>query len=266
MTRDQADREKRGAFEHKNCAAVKKMAKMKSQKGDKRGAMLCLKRKKMYQKEVDKIMNIVANLEQQKFALENAASNAVVVGAMTEAKDKLQEIHKGMDADTVVETMDDIQEQMDTADEIVSAFGQQVGDTYDDDELLGELDEMEKDLMEEEMLNDNVLVEDSNAVDQISMPNVPSQKPTVQDTEDSNLDADEEAAFNNLMAEMQQKFRVFVVESAYWRPAKLVRGFNSRLIGSFKFGEVYKVCKYLLYIMFNVHCIYIFARIYYSSF
>ena len=157
----------------------------------------------MYQKEVDKIMNIVANLEQQKFALENAASNAVVVGAMTEAKDKLQEIHKGMDADTVVETMDDIQEQMDTADEIASAFGQQVGDTYDDDELLGELDEMEKDLMEEEMLNDNGLVEDSNAVDQISMPNVPSQKPTVQDTEDSNLDADEEAAFNNLMAEMQ---------------------------------------------------------------
>ena len=74
---------------------------------------------------------------------------------------------------------------------------------YDDDELLGELDEMEKDLMEEEMLNDNGLVEDNNAVDQISMPNVPSQKPTVQDTEDSNLDADEEAAFNNLMAEMQ---------------------------------------------------------------
>ncbi len=195
--------EKREAHLNTKIAQQLKMAKMKSQKGDKRGAMLCLKRKKMYQKEVDKIMNIVANLEQQKFALENAASNAVVVGAMTEAKDKLQEIHKGMDADTVVETMDDIQEQMDTADEIASAFGQQVGDTYDDDELLGELDEMEKDLMEEEMLNDNGLVEDNNAVDQISMPNVPSQKPTVQDTEDSNLDADEEAAFNNLMAEMQ---------------------------------------------------------------
>ena len=54
-----------------------------------------------------------------------------------------------------------------------------------------------------ELIKKNGLVEDNNAVDQISMPNVPSQKPTVQDTEDSNLDADEEAAFNNLMAEMQ---------------------------------------------------------------
>ena len=44
------------------------------------------------------------------------------------------------------------------------------------------------------------VVEENNVVDQINMPNVPNEKPKVQD---NNLDEDEEAAFNNLMAEMQ---------------------------------------------------------------
>ena len=74
-----------------------------------------------------------------------------------------------------------------------------MGDTVDDDELLGELDDMEKELMEEEMMKPGV-VEENNVVDQINMPNVPNEKPKVQD---NNLDEDEEAAFNNLMAEMQ---------------------------------------------------------------
>ena len=95
--------------------------------------------------------------------------------------------------------MDDLQENMDMGEEISNALGQQMGDTVDDDELLGELDDMEKELMEEEMMKPGV-VEENNVVDQINMPNVPNEKPKV---EDNNLDEDEEAAFNNLMAEMQ---------------------------------------------------------------
>ena len=176
-----------------------KLAKAKSAKGDKRGAILCLKRKKMYQAEVDKINNILATLEQQKFTLENAATNAVVVGAMQESKAGLQSITASMDVDNVTELMDDLQENMDMGEEISNALGQQMGDTVDDDELLGELDDMEKELMEEEMMKPGV-VEENNVVDQINMPNVPNEKPKVQD---NNLDEDEEAAFNNLMAEMQ---------------------------------------------------------------
>ena len=176
-----------------------KLAKAKSNKGDKRGAILCLKRKKMYQAEVDKINNILANLEQQKFALENAATNAVVVGGMSAAKSALQQINKDMDVDTVTDVMDDIQEQMDMGEEISNALGQQMGDTMDDDELLGELDDMEKDLMEEEMLKDAGVVENNNVFDETSLPNVPNEKPKAQE----DLDEDEEAAFNNLMAEME---------------------------------------------------------------
>ena len=191
--------EKREAHLNTKIMQQLKLAKAKSAKGDKRGAILCLKRKKMYQAEVDKINNILATLEQQKFTLENAATNAVVVGAMQESKAGLQSITASMDVDNVTELMDDLQENMDMGEEISNALGQQMGDTVDDDELLGELDDMEKELMEEEMMKPGV-VEENNVVDQINMPNVPNEKPKVQD---NNLDEDEEAAFNNLMAEMQ---------------------------------------------------------------
>ena len=191
--------EKREAHLNTKIMQQLKLAKAKSAKGDKRGAILCLKRKKMYQAEVDKINNILANLEQQKFTLENAATNAVVVGAMQESKAGLQSITASMDVDNVTELMDDLQENMDMGEEISNALGQQMGDTVDDDELLGELDDMEKELMEEEMMKPGV-VEENNVVDQINMPNVPNEKPKVKD---NNLDEDEEAAFNNLMAEMQ---------------------------------------------------------------
>ena len=191
--------EKREAHLNTKIMQQLKLAKAKSAKGDKRGAILCLKRKKMYQAEVDKINNILANLEQQKFTLENAATNAVVVGAMQESKAGLQSITASMDVDNVTELMDDLQENMDMGEEISNALGQQMGDTVDDDELLGELDDMEKELMEEEMMKPGV-VEENNVVDQINMPNVPNEKPKVQD---NNLDEDEEAAFNNLMAEME---------------------------------------------------------------
>ena len=191
--------EKREAHLNTKIMQQLKLAKAKSAKGDKRGAILCLKRKKMYQAEVDKINNILANLEQQKFTLENAATNAVVVGAMQESKAGLQSITASMDVDNVTELMDDLQENMDMGEEISNALGQQMGDTVDDDELLGELDDMEKELMEEEMMKPGV-VEENNVVDQINMPNVPNEKPKVQD---DNLDEDEEAAFNNLMAEME---------------------------------------------------------------
>ena len=191
--------EKREAHLNTKIMQQLKLAKAKSAKGDKRGAILCLKRKKMYQAEVDKINNILATLEQQKFTLENAATNAVVVGAMQESKAGLQSITASMDVDNVTELMDDLQENMDMGEEISNALGQQMGDTVDDDELLGELDDMEKELMEEEMMKPGV-VEENNVVDQINMPNVPNEKPKVQD---NNLDEDEEAAFNNLMAEME---------------------------------------------------------------
>ena len=105
--------EKREAHLNTKIMQQLKLAKAKSAKGDKRGAILCLKRKKMYQAEVDKINNILANLEQQKFTLENAATNAVVVGAMQESKAGLQSITASMDVDNVTELMDDLQENMD---------------------------------------------------------------------------------------------------------------------------------------------------------
>jgi len=49
-------------------------AKLKMAKKDKRAAMYCLKKKKMLQGQLDSIMGTMITMEQQKMALENAAT------------------------------------------------------------------------------------------------------------------------------------------------------------------------------------------------
>jgi charged multivesicular body protein 4A/B len=49
-------------------------AKQKMLKKDKKGAMFCLKKKKMLQGQIDTIMGTMITMEQQKMALENAAT------------------------------------------------------------------------------------------------------------------------------------------------------------------------------------------------
>jgi charged multivesicular body protein 4 len=49
-------------------------AKAKLAKKDKKGAMFTLKKKKMIQGQIDSIMGVMITMEQQKMALENAAT------------------------------------------------------------------------------------------------------------------------------------------------------------------------------------------------
>ena len=49
-------------------------AKEKMKKKDKKGAMYCLKKKKMQQKQIESIMGTMITMEEQKMALENAAT------------------------------------------------------------------------------------------------------------------------------------------------------------------------------------------------
>jgi hypothetical protein len=54
------------------------------------GALFQLKRKKMYDKQIDQIYGKKTNIEMQVMALESAASNKEVLGVMKMGKDALQ--------------------------------------------------------------------------------------------------------------------------------------------------------------------------------
>lgn len=153
-------------------------AKAKSKNKDKRGALFELKRKKMFEKELDAIQGKKMNLEQQIMALEQGHSNQQVFSAMSTGAKALQQINHAADIDKIEETMDDITEAMQQADELSNAISAPIGGVIDNDELEGELEELESEMADEALLSlDDVPTRTVSkpAEQQYSMPSVPTK-------------------------------------------------------------------------------------------
>jgi len=119
-------------------------AKQKMAMGDKRGALFLMKRKKMYQAEIEKLDNVRMTLETQAIQLEAAAHNQDTVKAMQTGNSAMKRLRKAFGVDKVDELMDDMRDEAETAEEISQAIASPL-DPYgmvDDDELMRELEEL----------------------------------------------------------------------------------------------------------------------------
>ncbi|KAG5177041.1 Snf7-domain-containing protein [Tribonema minus] len=143
--------EKRETHLQKKIKAQLLEAKAKSQT-DKKGALFALKRKKMYEAEINKINGARITLEQQKIALEGSNTNLQTFQAMNSGRKAMQAARGQLDVDDVDAVMDDIQEEMDIADQIGEAIARPAEGLFDDDDLLAELGAMEEAEMEETLL------------------------------------------------------------------------------------------------------------------
>ncbi|DAZ96986.1 TPA: hypothetical protein N0F65_012118 [Lagenidium giganteum] len=152
--REQLDTlEKRESHIEKKILLQLEEAKKKSAAKDKRGAIFALKRKKMLESEIEKLQGARMTLETQVMTLESAHVNMETFTALRAGANQMKAIHGQMNVDTVDNIMDDIQEEMATADEIGRAISQPLGSAlYDDDELEAELAEMEELEMQDKML------------------------------------------------------------------------------------------------------------------
>jgi len=146
--------EKREVHLGKQMTGALQEAKKKSQAKDKRAALFYLKKKKYYEKEVDKIYGKKTNIEVQILALESAASNTDVLSAMRKGADALKRTVKESDIDKVADVMEDINESMAVADELSEAMAQPIGPVMDDDELTKELESMEAELQNSELMKE----------------------------------------------------------------------------------------------------------------
>jgi charged multivesicular body protein 4 len=144
--------EKREQHLSKQMASALGEAKKKSKAKDKRGALFQLKRKKLYEKQIDQIYGKKTNIEIQIMTLEAAAGNTEVLAAMRKGADALKRTVKETDVEKVADVMDDINESMQLADELGEAMSQSIGPALDDEELNAELEQMENELNDEEML------------------------------------------------------------------------------------------------------------------
>ncbi len=153
-------------FLEKKIANEQKLALTKNKNGDKKGALMHLKRyvwllyggfsiliwfrKKLFENEIDKINGGVTNLEQQAMAIESTSVTVDIVNAMKTGKSTLESMTKAIDVDEIEDLKADIQDQIQQSEEIDQIVSQSVG-LDDTDDLEAELAELEAEGVEEEL-------------------------------------------------------------------------------------------------------------------
>jgi len=165
--------EKREQFLQKKIDGQTTEAKKFLAQKNKRAALMCLKRKKTYEVQMDKIAGARMTIEQQVMTLEGANVSLEAMNAMKMGAASMKSIHNDINIDNVDETMDEIREQMDIANEINDAISQPLGgEVFDDDDLLAQLDELEQ-----ENLDATLLGLEGSKTQVPQLPNTPTRAP-----------------------------------------------------------------------------------------
>ena len=154
-------------------------AKAKMAKKDKRGALYCLKRKKMYEAEIEKINGARLTLEQQMIAIEGTVTNSETIKAMTAGKEAMAKARGNVTVDDVGELMDDITDEVEQANDIAAAISAPANAVLDDEELLNELNEMEELELESQLLDAPAVPAVPTTADVVDLPAVPTAQPDV---------------------------------------------------------------------------------------
>ncbi|XP_076017255.1 charged multivesicular body protein 4c [Genypterus blacodes] len=120
---------------------------------NKRAALQALKKKKRLEQQLTQIDGTLSTIEFQREALENSHTNTEVLKNMGYAANAMKKVHENMDVGKIDDLLQDITEQQDVAREISDAISSPFGDTFDEDELLAELAELEEEDMENNMMS-----------------------------------------------------------------------------------------------------------------
>ncbi|KAK4225334.1 putative vacuolar-sorting protein SNF7 [Podospora fimiseda] len=161
---------------------------------NKTAAKVALRRKKVFEGNLEQTMNHIGTLEQQINAIESANINQETFKAITRASAAMKEIHGKLTVDKVDEAMEQLQENNQLNEEISQAISSvNIGPAIDEDELNEELDQlMQKDL-EDKMLETGALPVDR-------LPKVANGEP--KGKAPAVVEDEEEAELRKLQAEM----------------------------------------------------------------
>ena len=148
----------------------------KNAKTNKRAALVALKRKKRYEKQLQQIDGTLTTIEQQREALESANINTTVLQTMNTAAKAIKKAHDDMNIDQVHDMLDDIADQQEVAKEISDAISNPVafGQEFDEDELEAELDQLEAEFEGDEQAR---LEKELLDIAPSKLPDVPTAEP-----------------------------------------------------------------------------------------
>ncbi|KAG6588015.1 Vacuolar protein sorting-associated protein 32-like 1, partial [Cucurbita argyrosperma subsp. sororia] len=124
---------------------------------NKRAAIQCLKRKRLYEQQIEQLGNFQLRIHDQMILLEGAKATTETVDALRTGAAAMKAMQKATNIDDVDKTMDEINEQTENMKQIQEALSNPIGASadFDEDELEAELEELEDkllDLLQNELL------------------------------------------------------------------------------------------------------------------
>ncbi|KAJ0265486.1 Vacuolar protein sorting-associated protein 32 2 [Hirschfeldia incana] len=146
--------EKKESVLLKKAAGEVERAKEFSKAKNKRAAIQCLKRKRLYEQQVEQLGNFQLRIHDQMIMLEGAKATTETVDALRTGAAAMKAMQKATNIDDVDKTMDEINEQTDNMKQIQDALSAPFGSAadFDEDELEAELDELEGLELEDQLL------------------------------------------------------------------------------------------------------------------
>lgn len=148
-------------------------AKKYAKQGDKKSAMLALKKKTLYTKNLEKLEGQRLNLEMQIINIETMGINKEIINSMKSGNDLMKSFQKENAVENIDDIVDDIQENMDKFNEITDALSTPLVQ-MDEDELESELFGLESEALEKDLLT-------------VNMPSVPSTEPVTETPKSSSI-------------------------------------------------------------------------------
>ncbi|KAL2924547.1 Vacuolar protein sorting-associated protein 32-like protein 1 [Bienertia sinuspersici] len=138
----------------KKAAAEVEKAKEFTRAKNKRAAITCLKRKRLYEQQVEQLGNMQLRIHDQMIMLEGAKATTETVDALRSGASAMKAMQKATNIDNVDQTMDEINEQTENLKQIQEALSAPIGAAadFDEDELEAELEELEGAELEEQLL------------------------------------------------------------------------------------------------------------------
>ncbi|GAB2268342.1 hypothetical protein Dimus_003307 [Dionaea muscipula] len=138
----------------KKAVAEVEKAKEFTRAKNKRAAIQCLKRKRLYEQQIEQLGNFQLRIHDQMILLEGAKATTETVDALRTGAAAMKAMQKATNIDDVDKTMDEINEQTENMKQIQEALAAPVGIAadFDEDELEAELEELEGAELEEQLL------------------------------------------------------------------------------------------------------------------
>lgn len=145
---------KRQALLEKKISQETEKAREYTRLKNKRAALMSLKKRKLYEAQMEGVENNIMRINEQQMMLENQRTTVEAVSALSNAAKASKQTMHEMKVDDVDEVLANINEQNENMEQINAAMGQPIGPAadIDEDDLLAEFEEMEASQLDEELL------------------------------------------------------------------------------------------------------------------